>query len=69
MDSGVNVTSRTPVGKHCWYFTQECTVRPQMNFVNNWLRKLALRPKTVTLEMTNVKEIVADPFEVCFVNL
>uniref|UniRef100_A0AAF5Q077 Rap-GAP domain-containing protein n=4 Tax=Wuchereria bancrofti TaxID=6293 RepID=A0AAF5Q077_WUCBA len=63
MDNGVRVTSRTPVGKHCWCFTREHTIRRQMNCVNNWLRKLALRPKKILLEMTSIKGVVEDPFE------
>uniref|UniRef100_A0A1I7VVC3 Rap-GAP domain-containing protein n=1 Tax=Loa loa TaxID=7209 RepID=A0A1I7VVC3_LOALO len=63
VDSSVRVTSRTPVGKHCWCFARERMVRRQMNCVNNWLRKLALRPKKVALEMTNFKGAVEDPFE------
>ncbi|MCP9260057.1 Ral GTPase-activating protein subunit alpha-1 [Dirofilaria immitis] len=61
MDNGLRVTSRTPVGKHCWCFTREREVRHQMNCVNNWLRKLALRPKKIMLEMTSTKEETEDP--------
>ncbi|KAL3997954.1 Rap/ran-GAP family protein [Acanthocheilonema viteae] len=63
MDNGVRVTSRTPVGKHCWCFTREHTARRQMNCVNDWLRKLALRPKKVALEITSIKGEPEDPFD------
>uniref|UniRef100_A0A0R3RS83 Rap-GAP domain-containing protein n=1 Tax=Elaeophora elaphi TaxID=1147741 RepID=A0A0R3RS83_9BILA len=63
MDSGVRMTSRTPVGKHCWCFTGERTVRRQMNCVNDWLRKLASRPKKIASEMTSMKGAAEDPFE------
>lgn len=69
MDKAVRVTSRTPVGKHCWYFTGERTVRHQMNCVNDWLWKLALRPKKMALEMTGIKGDLEDPFDVSFINL
>ncbi|VDK71391.1 unnamed protein product [Litomosoides sigmodontis] len=63
VDNAVRVTSRTPVGKHCWHFTGERTIRPQMSCVNDWLWKLALRPKNVTLEVTGIKGELEDPFD------
>lgn len=35
-----------------------------MNCINDWLRKLALRPKKV--EVTNTRGALEDPFDVSF---
>ncbi|VDN07034.1 unnamed protein product [Thelazia callipaeda] len=62
LDNGVRVTSRSPVGKHCWRFLQEREKHHQSSCVNKWLRKLASQPQTTSTAST-VKSTAEDPFD------
>lgn len=65
LENGLRVTSRTPVGKHCWRFSQEGVMRKKVVNVTSWLRKIASKPRKTVREESGIKGTVDDPFEVC----